>query len=81
MHSNGLADDKAIGNQFADGLARVGIGDFVDLVGIEPDLALATADDGGRQTLLSAKVDPTENDLLVDRSQRGEMILDVMKVL
>lgn len=45
VHGNRLADDEAIGNQLADGLAGVGIGDLVDLVGVEPDLALAAADD------------------------------------
>lgn len=45
VHGNRLADDEAIGNQLADGLAGVGVGDLVDLVGVEPDLALAAADD------------------------------------
>lgn len=58
MHSYGLADDEAIADEFADGLAGVGIGDLVDFVRIEPDLAFATADDGCRQALLSSKVDP-----------------------
>ena len=61
MHSHGLADDEAISDQFADGLTGVSIGDFVDFVGIEPDLSLAASDDGGRQALLSSEVDPVEN--------------------
>lgn len=58
MHSDLLANDETIGHEFADCLARVGVGDFVHFIRVEPDLALATADDGGRQALLSAKVDP-----------------------
>ena len=43
MHGDGLADDEAIGHEFADRLTRVGLTDFGHFVGIEPDLALATA--------------------------------------
>jgi hypothetical protein len=42
---DGLSDDEAIGDELSDGLARVGVGDLALLVGVEPDLALATADD------------------------------------
>jgi hypothetical protein len=59
VHGDGLADDEAIGDELADGLAGVGVGDFVDLVGIEPNLALSTADHGGREALLGAEIDPT----------------------
>lgn len=58
VHGDGLADDEAIGDELADGLAGVGVGDLVDLVGVEPDLSLAAANDRGRQALLGAKVDP-----------------------
>lgn len=58
MHRHGLADDEAICNELSDGLAGVGVGDLVDLIGIEPDLALSAADDGGRQALLGGEVDP-----------------------
>jgi hypothetical protein len=58
VHGNGLADDEAICNELADGLAGVGVRDFAGLIGIEPDLALSTADDGGRQTLLGGEIDP-----------------------
>ena len=64
MHSNRLADDKAIADQFSDRLAGVGIGDFVDFVRVEPDLALAASHDRGSQTLLRAKVDPVVRPLL-----------------
>lgn len=64
VHGDGLLDDEAIGNVLADGLARVGVGQLVDLVGVEPDLALAAACDRGRQALLRAEVDPVKNQLL-----------------
>ena len=58
MHGDGLADDQAIADQLADGLARVGVGDFAHLIGVEPDLALAAADHGRRKAFLGAEVDP-----------------------
>lgn len=57
VHRYGLADDEAICNELADGLAGVGVRDLADLIGIEPDLAFSAADDGGRQTLLGSEVD------------------------
>lgn len=58
VHGDGLLDDEAIGNQLADGLAGVGVGDLADLVGVKPDLALAATDDGRRKALLGTEVDP-----------------------
>ena len=43
MHSDLFADDEAIGNELADGLAGIGVGDFVDFIRIQPDLALSAA--------------------------------------
>jgi len=57
VHGDGLADDEAILDELADSLARVGVGNLAGLVGVEPDLALAAADNGGREALLCAKVD------------------------
>jgi len=57
VHGNGLSDDEAICNELSDGLAGVGVRDLAGLIGIEPDLALSAADDGGRQALLGGKVD------------------------
>ena len=65
MHGDGLADDEAILDELADGLAGVGVGDFADLVGVEPDLALSAADHGGREALLCAEIDPTRQHLSV----------------
>lgn len=58
VHGDGLADDETILDELADGLAGVGVGDFADLVGVEPDLALSAADNGRREALLRAEVDP-----------------------
>lgn len=60
VHGHGLADDEAIGDELADGLARVGVGDLVDLVGVEPDLALTAADDRRGKALLSSQIDPVK---------------------
>lgn len=60
VHGDGLADDEAILDELADGLARVGVGNLAGLVGVEPDLALAAADNGGRKALLRAEVDPVD---------------------
>jgi hypothetical protein len=43
VHSYRLADNKAISNEFADGLAGVCVGDFCHFIGVEPNLALAAA--------------------------------------
>lgn len=68
VHRHGLSDDEAIGDQLADGLARVGVGDFALLIGVEPDLALAAADDRRGETLLSSQVDPKRNCSLAYRT-------------
>lgn len=65
MHGNRLADDEAIGNEFTDGLAGVGLSDLSHFIGVEPDLALAAAHHGGGQALLGAEVDPMSEMLAV----------------
>lgn len=60
VHGDGLSDDEAIGHELADRLAGVGVGDLVDLVGIEPNLALTAAEDIGREALLGDQVDPVQ---------------------
>lgn len=59
MHGDGLADNEAILHELADGLAGVGVRDFIDFVGVEPNLALSASDNVGSEALLGAKVDPT----------------------
>jgi hypothetical protein len=63
VHGDGLADDEAILDELADGLAGVGVGNLTGLVGVEPDLALSAADNGGREALLCSEVDPIEQAL------------------
>ena len=58
MHGDLLANDETIGHELADRLTGVGVGDFVHFIGVEPDLALAAANDGGGEALLSTEVDP-----------------------
>ena len=58
VHGDWLADDKAISDELADSGTGVGVGDLVDLIGVEPDLALSAADYGRREALLRAEVDP-----------------------
>ena len=43
---------------FRSSLTGVGVRDLVDLVRVEPDLALSAADNGRREALLRAEVDP-----------------------
>ena len=54
VHGDLFADDEAIGDKLANGLAGIGVGDFAHLVGIEPDLALAAACHGGGEALLGS---------------------------
>lgn len=65
MHGDRLADDEAIGDKLADGLAGVGVGNLADLVRVEPDLAFAAVGDRGREALLSAEVYPDRRTPLV----------------
>lgn len=62
MHSDRFADDEAIADKFADGLARVGVGDLVHFVRVEPDLAFAAADYSGGEALLGCEVHPDRRD-------------------
>lgn len=52
MHLLRLLDDQAILDELSDGLARVGVADFGSLVGVEPNLALASLEDASRETTL-----------------------------
>lgn len=58
VHGDGLSDDEAIADELADGLAGVGVADLANLVGVEPDLALAAAEHRRGQALLGSQVDP-----------------------
>ena len=50
-----LADDVAILDQLTDVLAGVSHGDLIDLIGIQPDFALAAFENRGGEALLKAK--------------------------
>ena len=52
MDSHRLPDDQPIFDQLPDLLAGVGIGDFISLIGVQPDLLFATAKDAGGKPLL-----------------------------
>jgi hypothetical protein len=56
VHGDRLADDEAIADQLSDRLSGVGVGDFVDFIRVEPDLAFAASDNGRREALLGAEV-------------------------
>jgi hypothetical protein len=58
VHRDRLPNDESITDKFADGLARIGVGDLVLFTWINPDFPLATADHYGRKAFLGAKVDP-----------------------
>ena len=52
VHGDLFADNKAIGDEFADGLTGIGIRDLIDFIRVEPNLALSAAGDGGGESLL-----------------------------
>lgn len=60
VHRNLFPNDKAIRDEFADCLAGVCVGNFVDFIGIKPDFALAASNNGCSKSLLSSKVNPAE---------------------
>lgn len=60
MHGDVFAYDEAIGYKLSDRLTRVGIRDLRYLIWVKPDLALATANNGGGKPFLCAEVDPEE---------------------
>lgn len=62
VHGDRLADNEAIADQLADRLTRVGVGDLVHLIRVEPHFALAAADHGGREALLGTEVDPISSE-------------------
>lgn len=58
MHRHLFADDEAIGHKLTNRLAGVGIGDFINLVRVEPDFTFATSYHGSCKPFLSTKVNP-----------------------
>lgn len=62
VHFAMYLDDEAIADQLADGLTGVGVRDLINFVRVQPNLALAAADHGGREALLSTEIDPAGNE-------------------
>lgn len=52
MDSHRHPDDQPMFDQLPDSTMRVGIGDFIDLIGVQPELLFATANDAGGEPLL-----------------------------
>ena len=52
VDNGGLLHNQTITVQTVDVAARVGQGNFVNLIGVQPYLALSAFQDGGRQALL-----------------------------
>ena len=57
VHDGRLLDDETIPLQTSNVAARVGQGNFVGLVGIQPNFALSALEDGGGEALLELKID------------------------
>ena len=57
VHDGRLLDDESIPFQTSNVTARVGQGNFVGLVGIQPNFALSALEDGGGEALLELKID------------------------
>ncbi len=57
MNNGGLLDDKTVPFQAADVATAVRQGNFIRLVGVQPDLAFAALKDRRREALLKAKID------------------------
>lgn len=57
VHNGRLFDNETIPLQTRNVAAGVGKGNFVGLVGIQPDFALSALEDGGGETLLETKID------------------------
>ncbi len=58
VHRHRLADNEPVRDELANCLPRVGIADFVHLVRVEPDAALAAAHHGRSQAFLCTEIDP-----------------------
>mmetsp|Transcript_11016 Transcript_11016/g.26456 ORF Transcript_11016/g.26456 Transcript_11016/m.26456 type:complete len:129 (-) Transcript_11016:89-475(-) len=57
VHDSGLLDDETVALQTGDVATGVRQGNFVGLVGIQPDFALSALQDGCREALLKTKID------------------------
>eukprot|EP01083_Nonionella_stella_P148710 471224_1 len=55
VDNSGLLHDETILFQTSNVAAGIGQRNFIDLVGVQPDLALSAFEDGGREALLELK--------------------------
>ena len=55
VHDGGFFDNQTIAVQLGNVTARVGQGNFIHLIWIQPNLALSALEDVGRQALLESK--------------------------
>ena len=58
VHSVRLLHNEAVSVQLSDGSTRVSVGDLSGFIGVEPDLSLTHANDGGSKSLLSSEISP-----------------------
>lgn len=63
VHGDMFAYDEAVGYKLSNRLARVGIRDLRNFIWVKPDLALATANNGGGKPFLCTEVDPEEGEV------------------
>lgn len=63
MHGDMFAYNEAIRYKLSDCLTRVGIRDLRNFIWVEPDLALATANNSSGKPFLCAEVDPKEDEM------------------
>lgn len=57
MDNSGLLDDQTISVKAGNVASRVGKSNFLDFVGVKPDLALSALQDVGREALLEFQRD------------------------
>ena len=74
VDDGGLLDDETIAVEAGDIAAGVGQRDLVDLIGVEPDLALTALEDVGRKALLEFERHYWDKARVVERTN-GEMKL------
>ena len=67
VHDGGLLDNKTISLQTGDVATGVCQGNFVGLVGIQPNFALSALQDGCREALLKTKIDYWKNGNNIDK--------------
>ena len=57
VHNSGLLHDETISLEALNVATAIGQGNFVDFVGVQPNLALSALEDGSGEALLQTKID------------------------